>query len=228
MEYRRGRIPGLADPNAASLTLLDIMMESGPFALWPADDSSGPPKDVSGNSRDLSLKSGSNSYNTIASKRCVDLSKGVWDGPSLAANTAFTLEAWVYPTGSKPAGNADADGAIIGNWFSSGTMLYQLSTTSSLPFRGYAQSAYISTTTAQKFNEWQHVALTWDTSTLRLYFNGVQEASASAAAVGGGALMVSGYGANNRKFGGYAHHIAVYTKVLSAVDIERRYVVGSA
>ena len=79
----------------------------------------------------------------------------------------------------------------------------------------------------------RHLAVTWDSSTVSLYVDGVLEASASApanntptldpnlkAAIGAPSEVVGSGATNDRKFSGRFNEIAIWDTALSAADVQ--------
>ncbi|MFO7619377.1 MAG: LamG-like jellyroll fold domain-containing protein, partial [Thermoplasmata archaeon] len=95
-------------------------------------------------------------------------------GPKLNVNMSMTIEAWVKPTGwdefDRIIGKADATGTnnvyALGVG-SSGGIYYAL-------WKTGAQH-YIDSAASLNLNRWNHIAGTWDGSTMRIYLNGVQQ-----------------------------------------------------
>ena len=71
-------------------------------------------------------------------------------------------------------------------------------------------------------NTWTHLAMTWDTGTLRLYVNGTQVSSRSAASsltTGTGPLRFGGDSFANEWFAGQIDELRLYHRALSASEI---------
>jgi len=86
----------------------------------------------------------------------------------LTAATAFTIEAWAYPT-SFP----NTDHGIIGKR-NGGNVEWQFFFKNDKTLRFYTGLGdYGSGTTISGFNQWVHCAVTWDLTTLRFFINGV-------------------------------------------------------
>jgi len=166
--------------------------------------------------RALSLD-GSNSYAVVA------------DQDQLAATTAITLTAWIKPqaqtaqdiisratVGSvdgyslslSPTNASSNAGSVFMrfNEASSGDT-YRVDSTTQYPFDG---------------NNWMHVAATYDGSAMRMYINGVEEASSLGPASIAANLVDLGIGAQgngSRKFRGAIDHVQIYRRALSAEEI---------
>jgi len=86
----------------------------------------------------------------------------------LTAATAFTIEAWAYPT-SFP----NTDHGIIGKR-AGGNVEWQFFFKNDKTLRFYTGLGdYGSGTAISGFNQWVHCAVTWDLTTLRFFINGV-------------------------------------------------------
>jgi hypothetical protein len=96
---------------------------------------------------------------------------------SLGADTsAFTLEAWVYPTAQKSQDILRKGSEVNGD----NAFPYELALSGTGVIVGGARSAAGLTQvrrTGYSLNAWTHVALVWDGSSLQLYVNGSPEAS---------------------------------------------------
>jgi len=85
----------------------------------------------------------------------------------LSAATAFTIEAWVYPT-SLP----NTDHGIIGKR-TGGTGEWQFFIKNDKTLHVYSTGGdYTSGTTISGLNQWIHCAVTWNLTTLRFFING--------------------------------------------------------
>jgi hypothetical protein len=103
--------------------------------------------------------------------------------------TNFTAEAWVKPTlidGNAHIFIQQNDGTGTGRTF--------LAIGSANKFYTFLGGSALSGTTTVSANTWYHVAVTWDGAALRLFVNGVEEASASASIVNADGTMILGTG----------------------------------
>ncbi len=89
------------------------------------------------------------------------------------SNGTFTIDFWFYRINAL---GLYADYVGIFNGVSSGVLLYQYST----GFHVYINGSTVFNVTHPKLNEWVHVALTRDGTTLRLFLNGVLQGSSTA------------------------------------------------
>ena len=106
---------------------------------------------------------GSGDYASIAASSDFDV----------LSNGTFTIDFWFYRT---DALGLYADYVGIFNGVSAGVLLYQYST----GFHVYINGSTVFNVTHPNLNEWIHVALTRDGTTLRLFLNGVLQASSTA------------------------------------------------
>lgn len=84
-------------------------------------------------------------------------------------------------------------------------------------------------TTIIKIGEWQHIAMTWDGSTQKVYYNGNLENSASftgSIATSTGEVLIGRYG--SLYFEGLIDDVRIYNKGLTADEIEASYEAGRA
>ena len=89
------------------------------------------------------------------------------------SNGTFTIDFWFYRTNSL---GTYADYVGIFNGVSAGVLIYQNGTT----FDVYINGSTIFNVTHPNLNEWIHVALTRDGTTLRLFLNGVASGTSTA------------------------------------------------
>ena len=78
-------------------------------------------------------------------------------------------------------------------------------------------------TSAAALNTWTHLALTFDGATLRMFVNGMQigtQSAAGAAIVTTGALRIGGNSVWGEYFKGLIDEVRVYNRALSAAEIQ--------
>jgi hypothetical protein len=137
----------------------------------------------------------------------------------LTLASGLTLEAWVRPTS-------------FSSWMSvavkerSSALSYGLFANSNAnrpTARLFAGSDLSTAGTSQLgVNTWTHLAMTWDTGTLRLYVNGTQVSSRSATSsltTGTGPLRFGGDSFANEWFAGQIDELRLYHRALSASEI---------
>jgi hypothetical protein len=149
----------------------------------------------------------------------------VGDANDLDFTTAFTLEAWVYPTalGSNRWRNVlikERSGGEVYNLYAHSDTnrpaVFVVPTASSQPSeaRGTSQLAV---------NAWSHLAATYDGTTLRLYVNGVQVATRAMTApllTSSGALRLGGNSVWGEYFQGRLDEVRLYNRALTAAEIQ--------
>ena len=74
-------------------------------------------------------------------------------------------------------------------------------------------------TTTTDYNAWTHIAMTFDTSTVKLYKNGVQILSTSATGTNSSKQLRFGINKFGNAFGGYMSDPQVFNRVLSVDEI---------
>ena len=150
-------------------------------------------------------------------------SDGTGDGAGIAAssdfdvldNGTFTIDFWFYRT---DAFGTYSDYVGIFNGVSSGLLIYQLGT----QFQVYINGSTIFNVTHPNLNEWIHVALTRDGTTLRLFLNGVANGTSTAslgtcnqplsiAADGTGRVGMGGFISDVRVVKGTAVYTSAFT-----------------
>ena len=164
----------------------------------------------------------SSSY-SAATKGGSMFSDGTGDGAGIAANTAldvldngtFTIDFWFYRTNSL---GTYSDYVGIFNGVSSGLLIYQYGT----QFQVYINGSTIFNVTHPNLNEWIHVALTRDGTTLRLFLNGVASGTSTASlGTSNQPLSIAADGTGRVGMGGFMSGVrvvkgtAVYTSAFS-------------
>ena len=146
------------------------------------------------------------------------------DSASLDLTTNMTLEAWVYPTVT-PGG----DSTVLMKE-QTGEMVYTLySAAPSLPYAiinistNSSGEQPVAGSKALKLNAWTHLAATYDGAMLRLYTNGTlvgSNAVTGAMVHSANPLSIGGNGVWGEHFQGMIDEVRVYSRVLSAAQIQ--------
>jgi hypothetical protein len=134
---------------------------------------------------------------------------GSGDSLSVAANaawnlgsSAFTIECWSYPTASqsdKHLFSLNSSGGT-GYW----VLRYDTGTVPQFIYNNYGTS--LTSSTAATLNQWNHIAMVSNGSTMSLYLNGTRVATASASSINDGSsnpLYVGSQYGVNRDISGY-------------------------
>jgi hypothetical protein len=143
------------------------------------------------------------------------------DSATLDLTTRFTIEAWVNPasvTGWRTVALKEASTRLAYG-------LYSVNG-SSRP-SGWAQVGnsdyFVNGTAALAANTWTHLASTYDGTTLRMFVNGTQVATAagpSSLAVSTGPLRIGGNAIWGEYFSGRIDEVRVYNRALTAAEIQ--------
>jgi hypothetical protein len=139
----------------------------------------------------------------------------VADATDLRLVGAMTVEAWVKP--------AKVDGwrtALIKE--RSGDLAYALYSSGQNAPSFYGTSGSATAPSAPALNAWTHLAATYDATTIRLYVNGAQVASAArtnALVASAGALRLGGNNIWGEWFAGALDDVRVYDKTLTPAQI---------
>lgn len=148
---------------------------------------------------------GSNDWVTVA------------DAPSLDLTSAFTLEAWAFPTGTS------AWQSILMKESSAAYYLYLRLGTGPGGGANIGDYQDIFAPTALPLNTWSHIAVTYDGAAIRVLVNGVQVVSRPASGpvpVTSQPLRIGGNAMWGEYFRGRLDDVRVYSRALSAAEIQ--------
>ncbi len=145
--------------------------------------------------------------------------------PSLNLTAGMTMMAWVYPTTNNQSGNR-----TIMRRESNGYWLYAGRSGATLRPGGGTYIGTSSTVQANvsslfgatlPANQWSHVALTYDGTTMRLYVNGSQATTTntSGTIVSGNNPLYIGGTSLGEVFNGRIDEVRLYNRALSAADV---------
>ena len=138
------------------------------------------------------------------------------DAPDLQLSSAMTLEAWINP-------------AKIDAWRTAimkertGDLAYALYSSGLNKPSAYVPSGSVLASPALVANTWTHLAATYDGTTIRLYVNGVQKATAASASTllaSAGPLRLGGNSIWGEYFAGKLDDVRIYDKALTAAQIQ--------
>jgi len=158
---------------------------------------------------------GTNSWVTVADANDLDLTTGL------------TLEAWVFPTAAATA--TTWRNVLIKE--RSGGEIYNLyaDTDTHVPAAYVVRSASPGTSVGVNgvaqvpLNTWTHLAMTYDTATVRLYVNGTlvrSSATTGALLTSTGALRIGGNSVWGEFFQGIIDEVRVYNRALTQAEIQ--------
>jgi hypothetical protein len=141
--------------------------------------------------------------------------------PVLSGTGAWTIEAWIYPTGTT------GFRTICGNYGAANTTGVQIGVTASAnTLNLYYGSASIASTSAAAANVWTHVAVTRIANTVQWYVNGVPAGSGTNTGTVGSALswaIGNGVDYAGEQFIGAIGDTAVFTLAKTAGEIMDLY-----
>jgi hypothetical protein len=138
------------------------------------------------------------------------------DAGDLRLTSAMTLEAWVNPT------KVDGWRTVLMKE-RGGDLAYALYSSGLNRPSGYLLGSSATSTAALTANTWSHLAVTYDATTIRLYVNGVQRATATRAnalAASAGVLRLGGNAPWGEWFAGKLDDVRVYDTALTAAQIQ--------
>ncbi|MDX9697762.1 MAG: LamG-like jellyroll fold domain-containing protein, partial [Bacteroidales bacterium] len=166
-----------------------------------------------------------NQNNSLSFSGSSSVTAQIANTPELNPTTAITLEAWIYPTAWR---SNIYEGSIISKEIASGNGGYILRCGSSgkLSFTlgiGTAFQELATTTNVLTLNQWQHVAGTYDGTTMRIYLNGVEignKAQTGTINVSSNALEIGrNPGYSDRYFTGRIDEARIFNAALDAPTI---------
>src|SRR5215213_2642355 len=213
--YRNGELLITAATSAGSST------SSGLVGNWKFDENSGTTAADSASSNNTGTLSSGASWTTGQSGAATNLD-GVNDyvqvgaQSSLVMTSACTSSAWIYPTG---AGSLATYGGVIINKegeyevarFSDGTIQWAFANTN--PGWNWVNSGSVA-----PLNQWTHVAVTYDSGTVKTYINGSLTHSYSGAGAIGDVdgsqndFRVGGRQSTSHNFQGRIDEVRVYNR----------------
>ncbi|HEX5218398.1 MAG TPA: LamG-like jellyroll fold domain-containing protein [Verrucomicrobiae bacterium] len=152
----------------------------------------------------------------------------VGNSTAYKASTNLTVEAWIYPTG--PGSGSGGSGGIIVNKegeyelarYADGTLRWAIANTSPGWF-------FINTGVIAPLNQWMHVALVYDGSTMRLYTNGALASATNAtgnitdAVTGSNDLQIGARQVGNQFFQGAIDDVRVWLVARSESEIAANF-----
>lgn len=209
------------------------IVTDGLLAYWPMNtDTSTAVNDVSGNANNATATNTTIGAGYIGSSRQFNGSSSYTSAPSTTALTPtnVTLQAWIKPT------NLSNYMVIASKFPWTSAYSYQMSTTPTGKLRVDISSTgtnYIEVTsnTSLTAGVWQHVAFTWDGSTVKMFINGVVDsntlnfsgpifANTSTFDIG---RPSGGSTSNQQYFNGAIDEVMLYSKALSQSEILQNY-----
>jgi fibronectin type 3 domain-containing protein len=140
---------------------------------------------------------------------------------SLNLTNAMTLEAWVYPTSAAGGWHAIIQKEVDAYFLHSSGTGAPLDPTAGGTFSG--QLSYFAASSPMTLNAWNHVAVTWDGSIMRLYVNG----AAAATQTRGGTLQsttaplrIGGNSPYAEMFQGRIDEVRIYNRALTQAEVQ--------
>ena len=153
----------------------------------------------------------------------------VSDAPSLRCPDAVTVEAWVYPksfTGEntilcKGAMGAGAGYAVCHSVNNDGKVRFIIA------WGAWPDEVALDAAAAMKLDDWNHVACTYDGTTMKIFWNAVADKNtAQPASYSTGTAMLrmgTNPGAGGSWYSGQIAEVRVYHRALSQLEIQHNY-----
>jgi len=152
----------------------------------------------------------------------------VSDSSELRLTTGGTLEAWIHPLG---LGGGDNARIIEKNVADANGYEIRMSATNQVTFKVANTGSISSGTNSVPFNQWSHVAGTFDSSGRKLYVNGELVATTTTNDLPGdsaGDIHIGRWDTSNaRNFDGSIDEVRIYKRALAPEEIRTHYLRGS-
>lgn len=222
-----------------------ILAETNLKAFWPMNERAGSTTihDISGNGFDGTLTSGSgivtvgnagllNSDNNTAAVGTGASNAGYISLPDLGiASGSFSIEFWLYPTGSNHGSGGSLDaGSIYTPGISGPRIIWRVTNDNKILVQMPGADNFINNTNLTTNKRW-HYVFVWDGSLERAYLNGAADGTRTPGVTptwsGAGVLFICGVGNQDYFLIGTIQNLAVYTKALSAGSVSAHYTVGT-
>jgi uncharacterized protein (TIGR02145 family) len=154
----------------------------------------------------------------------------VGDSNTLDITDNYTVSAWIKPNGW---GEGNQYGRIFqkGNSTSSRYVLFIDKSSSETIIFCKNDTDYDATNGSISLNQWQHVAATYDGTTLKLYIDGIQNVNTYSGAnlsVNGDSLYIGNRNTQDRTFDGFIDEVKIYPYARTAEEIRQDYNAGLA
>jgi hypothetical protein len=223
--YRLEELPG-------ATAAADSSVNNVTASIYPNNESVYPQMGVPGIDTNSFLFSGGGHYSDFA---FVDVPASSYITPVAGSSGApFSCELWVQPTGVPVSYSVPIEMAQygVGGWniyvsgadANGGTPYFYLNMPGGVLFQGFGDFPITFP------SQWYHLVLTYNGSSVMFYINGVAHGPYTVAyvpAVGYDAHIGSGQGVGWYPFIGGIDEVAFYTNVLSAIQVQTHYPVGT-
>lgn len=177
-------------------------------------------------SSSLSVIKGQTPQNALHFDKINDYATAANASGLLVGKSTYSMSAWVYPTNPNPA-YPNFDGIVgIRNESNCDFYILQLSaTTYEARFRNSSGTPFTISSASVTLNQWQHLALVYDGSTLKFYKNGVLSGTVAATGSFNNSTQALHIGrlplnaSTSFYFGGKLDDVALWGKALSASEV---------
>lgn len=149
----------------------------------------------------------------------------------IASASGISLSCWVYATNPSPNPNYDGIAGFRNETSCDFYLLHLNTNTLEARFRNSSGTAYTANVPGFQINTWQHLVMTYNGSTLKVYINATQAASipASGSITATNVAMTLGnitWQTTNFQFGGQLDEIGLWSKSLTPAEISCMYSSG--
>ena len=210
--------------NAAEATTLAT--PAGLVGAWAFGEGSGTTSaDTSGNNNTATIQGASwstagrfgNALSFNGSGSIVQVASSA----SLNLTSAMTLSAWVNPAAAQSGWRTIMQRQVDAYFLNASNDTGALRPSGGGTFGGSTQ--FVTGTTANPVNAWTHVAMTYDSTTVRLYVNGTQVATRAQTGTiqsSSTPLWIGGNQPYGEFFNGLLDEVRVYNRALSQTEIQ--------